>query len=581
MSSLSPDLTLSERPISATFPQAVWVPAEKVSKEIENGELLGEGVSGQVWLVKSWGIRTGFSASGQKALLDCAYDVVVKVMKPDPGPRSGMTSAEAQQRALNREFNVALEVAKLGLPHVVKLHAYTNRAQAPPDAAPAQATYALVMEHCELGSLKDLMRKLTWRNPAFNVAALGSLEKVALEWQRLVLELSAINHAGIVLQVLLAFFISLAGCPFNPLMLHGLPKRETAQQADLRQLLVDTVVLGQCMMKLSPEFNIVPELEADSLVWYLGAWILLLFTLDSPDMPEGYHLDHAEVASLLGVWHIVALEVKDEQLHWMALEYATFSSPFAREDWRDPLFKKHFGEDNLVPEIMMRIDSYASHFYKLCSVSASRYTDYFLLQEESLLARSGGVLPGFAPEVAQVPARPLKRRRVGGRGSSPVEPAAAAHHRASLERQAASRQKDTKDQGAGQAPPQQAAEEPAKARLAVKKRRAADLYTGMPGLATLGGDKERVLDGGTDGTVQPAEAHAARSSAEVHQVAGREQQHKAVGAGGYAGAAAVAAPRVPQEDGQEEPDSLRSQQHALSGCPASRFKATECNAGRL
>ena len=87
----------------------------------------------------------------------------MKVMRSEQHPHFGVTSEEEQQRMLNREVKVALEVAKLNLPHVVKLHAYTDSAGPTPDTAVAQARYALVMEHCELGSPKDVMRKLTWR----------------------------------------------------------------------------------------------------------------------------------------------------------------------------------------------------------------------------------------------------------------------------------------------------------------------------------------------------------------------------------------------------------------------------------
>ena len=111
-------------------------------------------------------------------------------------------------------------------------------------------------------------------------------------------------------------------------------------QADLRQLLVDTVVLGHTMMVLSPQLNIdaasrqrggiqaflysgtkaampllpciwnYTTMRSPLQVWYLGAWILLLFTLDRPGMPASYHLTHEEIASLLGDWHDVTVMAK-------------------------------------------------------------------------------------------------------------------------------------------------------------------------------------------------------------------------------------------------------------------------------
>ena len=111
--------------------------------------------------------------------LGCTDEVVVKIMKPEQHPRFGLTSNEEQQRALNREAKVALEVAKLNLPHVVKLHGYSDCAGAPPDTALAQARYALVMEYCELGCLKDVMRKLTWRWVAIRYQKMKLFHKIA------------------------------------------------------------------------------------------------------------------------------------------------------------------------------------------------------------------------------------------------------------------------------------------------------------------------------------------------------------------------------------------------------------------
>ena len=143
-------------------------------------------------LVPHWRAPTGFtSAGGVERPLCCANSaVVVKTFKPAREPRFGLTPEEEQQRAVLRESNVALMLAALGLPHVVRLFAYAALGAAPAsgrgggqqpgsgggagsgeaagggsgaEAAGAGlegSTYALVLEYCELGSLGSFMRKL-------------------------------------------------------------------------------------------------------------------------------------------------------------------------------------------------------------------------------------------------------------------------------------------------------------------------------------------------------------------------------------------------------------------------------------
>ena len=113
--------------------------------------------------MSNWRTRTARNAAGEEAPLGYGFDAVVKIIKPEPFPRLDMTSAEEQQRALNREVSVALEVAKLNLTQVVKLYAYTDCEKVPPQSSLSQARYAMVMEHCELGSVRDVMRRLPWR----------------------------------------------------------------------------------------------------------------------------------------------------------------------------------------------------------------------------------------------------------------------------------------------------------------------------------------------------------------------------------------------------------------------------------
>ena len=120
-------------------------------------------------LVPHWRTSVGFSEGYRQRPLGCANDeVVVKTIKADLRPRFGLTAAQEQERALLREGNVHLTLAALGLAHVVRIFAYTalDPSAPPPGGSSAlveSCTYALVMEHCQLGSLGRLTGALAQR----------------------------------------------------------------------------------------------------------------------------------------------------------------------------------------------------------------------------------------------------------------------------------------------------------------------------------------------------------------------------------------------------------------------------------
>ena len=138
-----------------------------------------------------WRTRTAFSGDGRPVPIGCANAAaVVKCIKPEKTPRYGLTAEEEQQRAVLRESNVALTLSALGLTHVVRLYAHTtlsrggggggsgsgggkgagdeapdSEGQGSDERGPELAgdSYALVLEHCELGSVADVVRKLAHR----------------------------------------------------------------------------------------------------------------------------------------------------------------------------------------------------------------------------------------------------------------------------------------------------------------------------------------------------------------------------------------------------------------------------------